>query len=294
MTPVGNNVLGSVGPALPGQEVRIVNPGEDGVGEIAIKGPIVMKGYYRDPRSTAAALRDGWFYSGDLGRLDGDGNLFITGRRKEVIVLPNGKNIYPDELETHYLESPYIQEIAVLGIRADKGFETSERLHAVIVPDFDFLRAKKIANSREILRDEVARWSNRLPKYKRLTSYHIQKEPLPRTSTRKVKRLELKQTIEAGELAPTEVAPKRESPEDLALRDSSVGRVVLRCLTVQYQRTDPADLGDNLELDLGFDSMERVELIASLEHLLGVGLPEETGAEIQSVRDPGKGAFKNQ
>ena len=285
VTPVGNNVLGSVGPELPGQEVRIVNPGEDGVGEIAIKGPIVMKGYYRDPVSTAAVLRDGWFYSGDLGRLDGDGNLFITGRRKEVIVLPNGKNIYPDELETHYLESPYIQEIAVLGVRADKGFETSERLHAVIVPNFDFLRAKKIANAREILRDEVARWSNRLPKYKRLTSYHIQKEPLPRTSTRKVKRLELKQTIEAGELAPAEVSPKRESPEDLALRDSSVGRVVLHCLTVQYQRNDLADLGDNLELDLGFDSMERVELIASLEQLLGVGLPDETGVEIQSVRD---------
>ena len=120
VTRVEDNVVGSVGPALPGVEVRICEPGADGIGEVAIRGPIVMKGYYRDPEGTAAVMRDRWFLSGDLGRLDKRGNLFITGRKKEVIVLPNGKNIYPDELEAHYAQSPYIKEIAVLGV-ADSG-----------------------------------------------------------------------------------------------------------------------------------------------------------------------------
>ncbi len=118
VTRVVNNVVGSVGPPLPGVEIRIPSPDETGTGEILIRGPMVMEGYYRNPAETAEAIEDGWFHSGDLGRVDAKGNLFVTGRKKEVIVLPNGKNIYPDELETHYLQSPCIQEIAVIGFPA--------------------------------------------------------------------------------------------------------------------------------------------------------------------------------
>jgi long-chain acyl-CoA synthetase len=286
VTRVEDNAVGSVGPALPGMEISILDPGEDGVGEVAIRGPVVMKGYYKNPGETAATTRNGWFLSGDLGRLDERGNLFITGRKKEVVVLPSGKNIYPDELEVHYEQCACIKEIAVLGI-AEPGREGAERLHAVVVPDFDTLKAKKIANTREILRDEIARLSNQLPHYKRLMSYQIQKEPLPRTTTRKIKRLELKRLIESGELHDVEPAGAAGeiSLEDRKLRESAVGQEVLSCLRETYHRDAPIELDMNLELDLSFDSMERVELLTSLEQLLGLELPESFGAETFTVRD---------
>jgi long-chain acyl-CoA synthetase len=281
-----SNRVGSVGTALPDCEVRVVDPDPGGVGEIAIRGPVIMKGYYRNAEATAEVMKEGWFYSGDLGMFDGDGNLFITGRRKEVIVLPNGKNIYPDEIEAHYQQCPFIKEIAVLGITTMDGHETSERLHAVVVPDFDVLKARKIANAREILRDEIGRWSSQLPKYKRLMSYQIQKEPLPRTTTRKIRRLELKKLIESGRQNTPEPAqaPRSDAPHDPEMRESAVGQEVLRCLRENYHRS-PVALEMNLELDLGFDSMERVELLASLEHSLNISLPEDFGAEILTVRD---------
>src|SRR4051794_1900743 len=144
VTPPGDNVIGSVGRPIPGTEAKILDPEpqEDGppVGEIAIRGPIVMKGYWNRPDATAAVLQHGWLHTGDLGYIDADGNLFITGRRKEVIVLSNGKNVYPEEIESHYLQSPYIKELCVMGIEGRPGDPTSEKLHAVVVPDFDVLR----------------------------------------------------------------------------------------------------------------------------------------------------------
>src|SRR4030095_3865747 len=286
VTRVKNNVIGSVGPALPGVQLKIVDADSAGIGDVAIRGPVVMKGYYKNPEATEGVLKEGWFHSGDLGRLDRRGNLFITGRKKEVIVLPNGKNIYPDELEAHYLQCPYIQEIAVLGISSPGGYERSERLHAVVVPNFEYLKQKKIANAREILRDEIARWSHQLPKYKRLMSYQVQKEPLARTTTRKIKRLELKRQIEKGELHGMEgSAAPAANPEDEALQNSSFGREVIRTLSQTYHRKMPIELDMNLELDLSFDSLERVELLASLEQSLNLRLPEDFGAEIYTVRD---------
>ncbi len=282
VTRVKNNVIGSVGPPLPGAEVKILSPG---TGEILIRGPMVMSGYYKNPAATEEAIRDGWFCSGDLGRLDARGNLFVTGRKKEVVVLPNGKNIYPDELEAHYLQSPYIREIAVLGVFSQQ--ERGERLHAVVVPDFDYLKSKKIANAREALRDQIAALSNRLPKYKRPMSYQIQSEPLPRTTTRKIKRLELKKLVESGQLkSPENAAPAQAlRPEDQALMESGVGQEILRCLRGSYRRDTSIEPDMNLELDLGFDSMERVEFFASLEQALNLKLPEDFGADILTVRD---------
>ncbi len=126
-----NNVIGSVGKAMKGVEGTMIDerkatlqPQEDGgpaTGEIALRGAVVMKGYWNRPDATAAVLRDGWFYTGDLGYFDADGNLFLTGRKKELIVLSNGKNIYPEEVEAHYLKSPYIKELAVMGLEGKPG-----------------------------------------------------------------------------------------------------------------------------------------------------------------------------
>lgn len=285
VTRVENNVVGSVGPPLPGVELEILSPDETGTGEILIRGPMVMEGYYKNPAATAEAIRDGWFYSGDLGYVDPKGNLFVTGRKKEVIVLPNGKNIYPDELEAHYQQSPYIQEIAVIGVASPQ--ERGERLHAVVVPNFDYLKSKKIANAREALRDQIAGLSNQLPKYKRLMSYQIQGDPLPRTTTRKIKRLELKKLVESGQLQSSEGAltPPQSAQQDRAVLDSAVGQEVVQCLRDTYHRDVQIEPEMNLELDLGFDSMERVELLTSLEQALNLQLPDDFGAEILTVRD---------
>lgn len=290
VTRIENNVIGSVGPPLPGAEVRIASPDMTGTGEILIRGPMVMTGYYKNPGETDAALKDGWFHSGDLGRFDAKGNLFVTGRQKEVIVLANGKNIYPDELETHYLQSPYIKEIAVIGVSDQQ--ERGERLHAVVVPDFDYLQSKKIANAREALRDRIAALSNQLPQYKRLMSYQIQGEDLPRTTTRKIKRVELKRLVESGELRASEGASDaassaRDAASDAndTLLNSAVGQEVVHCLRDSYHRDLPIEATMNLELDLGFDSMEKVELLVSLEQALGLQLPDAFGAEVLTVRD---------
>ncbi len=285
VTRVESNVVGSVGPALPGVDMQISSPDETGTGEILIRGPMVTEGYYQNPAATAEAIKDGWFHSGDLGRIDPKGNLFITGRKKEVIVLPNGKNIYPDELETHYQQSPYIQEIAVIGVSSPQ--ERGERLHAVVVPNFDYLKTQKIANAREALRDQMAALSNQLPKYKRLMSYQIQSEPLPRTTTRKIKRLELKQLVESGSVQPSAAAPAPAASgrEDRASMESAVGQEVVNCLRETYHRDMPIEANMNLELDLSFDSMERVELLASLEQALNLELPDDFGAGVLTVRD---------
>jgi long-chain acyl-CoA synthetase len=285
VTRVQNNVLGSVGPALPGIDIKILTPDGTGTGEILIRGPVVMNGYYRNPGATEEFIRDGWFHTGDLGRLDERGNLFVTGRKKEVIVLPSGKNIYPDELETHYLQSPFIQEIAVIGVFSEH--DRGEKLTAVVVPNFDYLKSLKIANAKEILRDQIAGLSNQLPKYKRLMSYRIQKEALPRTTTRKIKRLELKDRIEGEQRHPAGNSdmPFSSLLEDRAFMESTVGREVVRCMCDKYNRELPIEPGMNLELDLGFDSMERIELLASLEKTMDLELPEDFGTEMFTVRD---------
>ncbi len=115
---------------------------------------MVFAGYYKNPTANAEAFtEDGWFRSGDLGKLDKDGHLYIVGRKKDVIVLPNGKNVHPEDLEVNYLKTPLVAELAVLGVKDESiGVVGAEKLVAVVVPDFDYLKQAKIANSYEAIR----------------------------------------------------------------------------------------------------------------------------------------------
>jgi long-chain acyl-CoA synthetase len=284
-----------VGRALKGVEARIVDkqPPEDGgpsSGEIALRGPVVMKGYWNRPDATAAVLRDAWFYTGDLGYFDADDNLFLTGRKKEIIVLSNGKNIYPEEVEAHYLKSPYIKELAVIGLEAKPG-ETGDRLHAVIVPNFDALRQKKIVNAKEVIRYDIESLSQQIASTKRIGSYEIWREDLPRTTTRKIKRFEVEKRVKENETSKlqegSELPPERPLTEqETAWLDQSTVQGALRIVR-EAARTPPAKLhpAHNLELDLGFDSMQRVELLSQLEEQLGGNVDESQLAGIYTVRD---------
>src|SRR6202522_321783 len=197
-----NNVIGSVGQALKGVEGKIVDPqpqedGSPAVGEVALRGAVVMKGYWNRPDATAAVMRDGWFLTGDLGYFDAHRNLFLTGRKKEVIVLSNGKNVYPEEIEAHYLKSPLIKEIAVMGLEGKPG-EGGDRLYAVVVPNFDVLRQRKIVNVKEAIRFDIEGLSQKIASTKRIGSYEISQEDLPRTTTRKIKRFEVEKRVKAN------------------------------------------------------------------------------------------------
>lgn len=291
-----DNVIGSVGPPLPGVEGKIIDPQpqEDGglpSGEIAIRGAIVMKGYWNRPDATAAVLRDGWLYTGDLGYFDVRGNLFITGRKKDVIVLSNGKNIYPEEVEAHYLQSPFIKEICVMGLEARPGDPTSERLHAVIVPNFELLKQRRIVNTKEVIRFDIESLSSKLPSTKRVGSYEIWQTDLPRTTTRKLKRFEIEKQARAnqGRARADDSGLPAQRPlteeESAWLEQPDVQRAlkVIR----EAAKTQPSGIrpADSLELDLGLDSMQRVELLVALEEEIGGDVEESRLAEIYSVRE---------
>jgi long-chain acyl-CoA synthetase len=288
-----NNVIGSVGPPLAGVEVKILDPQpQEGVplpvGEILIRGPIVMKGYWNRPDATAAVLKDGWLYTGDLGYLDSGGNLFITGRKKEVIILSNGKNIYPEEVEAHYLKSPYIKEICVMGLEGRPGDAATDRLYAVVVPNFEVLKQRKIVNAKEVIRYDIENLSTQLPSTKRIGSYEIWQEDLPRTTTRKLKRFEIAKRVKAnqGKLESEIGAEKPLTQEDLAWLDQPDVQRALKIIR-ESARGQPQALrpDDNLELDLGLDSMQRVELLVALEQELGGNVEESRLAEVYTVRD---------
>jgi long-chain acyl-CoA synthetase len=291
----GDNVIGSVGKAMKGVEARMVDPhpSEDGgpaAGEVALRGAMVMKRYWSRPDSTAAVLRDGWFFTGDLGYFDSKGNLFLTGRKKEIIVLSNGKNIYPEEVETHYLQSQYIKEMAVLGVEGQPG-EGGDRLHAVIVPNFDALRQKKIVNAKEVIRYDIESLSQQIASTKRIGSYEIWQDDLPRTSTRKIKRFEVENRVRANRAR--HVDDDSELPTERPLTDDETAWLdqsdVQRALKIvrESSRTAPPTMrpSHNLELDLGLDSMQRVELLSQMEEQLGGNLEESQLAEIYTVRD---------
>jgi long-chain acyl-CoA synthetase len=291
-----HNVIGSVGPPLPGVEGKIVDPkpAEDGgpaVGEIAIRGAIVMKGYWNRPDATAAVLKDGWLHTGDLGYFDSGGNLFITGREKDVIVLSNGKNVYPEEIESYYLKSPYIKEIGVMALEAEPGNPASERLYAVVVPDFDVLKERKIVNAKEVIRFDIEGISSQIPSTKRIGSYEIWQEPLPRTTTRKLKRFELEKRVRAnqkkGQAEGSEISSRAPlSAEDSQwLERSEVQRALKIIREASKAAPEVIRPSDNLELDLGLDSMQRIELLVALEKELGGDVEESSLAEIYTVRE---------
>jgi long-chain acyl-CoA synthetase len=293
VTPPGHVVIGSVGRPLWGVEGRIADPqpspeGGPASGEICIRGRLVMKGYWSRPEATAELIRDGWLHTGDLGYFDEDQNLHITGRQKDVIVLSSGKNVYPEELEAHYAQSPWIKEICVLGLESAPGEPYAERLHAVVVPNFEALRQKKIVNVNEVIRFDIDTLSAQLPSTKRILSYEIRRDELPRTTTRKLKRFAIQQQVQQHGAATGEsAAPARSlSAEDSAwLGAPEVQRalgIIRRAAKDPGREVLPAD---NLELDLGLDSMERVELLVALEEELGANVPDSVMSEVYTVRE---------
>jgi long-chain acyl-CoA synthetase len=286
-TPFDDNVIGSAGKPTPGVGLKIVDKDESGVGEIALSGPSLMQGYLDDPEATAEVMRGGWFYTGDLATQDENGHVYIQGRRKEMIVLSSGKKVYPEEVERHYLQIPHIKEMCVMGVSGEGDYAQSERLHAVIVPDFEYLKSQRIVNSKQIIREGIEQYSASLPKYKRILSYEFRMEPLPRTASRKIQRfIVVKQQTNGhvGESGQT-VSAYRHVEGDEFLQAAPGSTRVLETLKRESRIGGEIHLDMNLELDLGFDSLRRIELLAQIEQLLSISLGDDVASQTFTVRD---------
>ncbi len=193
--PGKGNRIGTVGPPIEGVEVKIapIESAAAGEGEILIRGPNVMKGYFGNPELTEEVLRDGWFHTGDVGRVGRGGYLTICGRSKNVIVTESGKNIYPEEVEAELARSPMFSAACVIGKKSPRG---GEDVFAVVVLDPDTAISGSETERDEVVRSELARLSSALADYKRVSEFIVWPgEEMPRTTTHKFKREDIKDAL---------------------------------------------------------------------------------------------------
>jgi long-chain acyl-CoA synthetase len=266
---------GTVGEPLPGIDVRIEAPDFRGVGEVVASGPNVMLGYFENPDATSDVIDgDGWLHTGDLGRFDDDGRLYIVGRKKEMILGPSGENVYPDELEELYRDSPYVKELSIVGLPADGGGET---VAMMIVPEYEPTGEEL---TREVIRERVAEHvkavSAKLPLYKRVKVVHTTDLELPKTATRKVKRklvIEELQKIERLKKKAEETRKQAVEGDDAWIH-ALVG-------TVANKARDKIYGAVRME-ELGFDSLMYTELGVALE-AAGVAVPDAGNTDLTGI-----------
>lgn len=276
LNPPGRPKVGSVGKPLSGVEVRIIDPGADGVGEIQARGPNVFAGYRKRPRETAEAFTsDHWFRTGDLGRLDKDGYLHIAGRGKELIVLPNGENVFPEAVEAVYAASPLIREIGV--------FEHSGALVGLVAPDLDALRAKGAESAAQLIHDEIRDLSPSLPSFQRLSGHALTQQSLPRTTIGKLRRHLLPGLYDRSSAGIREPAAEP-TVEDIAALSSPLARDLWNWLRERFPDA-PIALDTSPQLDLGIDSLAWTGLSLEIEDRFGISLAEERLARIVTLRD---------
>ncbi|MCP4449146.1 MAG: AMP-binding protein [Myxococcales bacterium] len=275
-------VAGSVGRALPGISVKVFEPNEDGIGELIGKGPNVMKGYYGNEDATDEVIRDGWLHTGDLGRIDEAGNVFIVGRKKEMILGASGENVYPDELEELYGEIDFVKELSIVGLPSDG---TGETVAALVVPDYEHDEALGRAEVRDLVREHMKEVSKKLPLYKRVKLWHLWDHDLPRTSTRKVKRRDIVGELEKLEKVASSASSARKAAEEASDGDAGDTRWV-RDVVAQVSQRKPGDVRPDSRMEsLGFDSLMLTELAVALE-AAGLRLPDPNVInELESVGD---------
>lgn len=291
LNPPGSRRMDSVGRALEGVELRIdpqaevagdADADDDGrEGEILARGPGVFDGYFElDEETEKAFTDDGWFRTGDLGRIDGDGHLYVAGRKSTMIVTASGENIRTEALEEAYAEHRLIEEIGIL--------KSGDRLCAVIFPDSSELR-KESASVDSVIGEAVRERSRTMASYERIDEFRIAKQPLERTRLGKIRRHKLEARFEAlatgdaEESAQPVAVAEMEKPDRELLRDDEA-RAVWRLLCERYAER-PLAPDTDVRLELGIDSMGWLDLSMEIAAATGVELDEADIAGIDRVRD---------
>lgn len=284
LNPLKKVKFGSVGLPIPGVQIKILGPDSSGVGQVLIKGPNVMPGYFKHPEWTGAVIKEGWFYSGDLGYTDAEGYLFLVGREKDVIVLGSGKNIYPEELEEYYGKSPYIKEVCIMDVKEERFGRLTDTLHAIVVPNLEYFKEKNEANVHAKIRWELENFSSRLPSYNRVMGFLLTKEELPRTPLRKIKRYLVKERyFPEGAAGPALLKGRVFSGEGLGDLNIDISRKIIDYISVQINK--PVYPDSHLEIDLGIDSLAKVELAMGLEGIFRIKFPDELFYGISTVKE---------
>jgi long-chain acyl-CoA synthetase len=280
--PWGAVRFGAVGKPLPGVEVEIrpTEGAEGGAGEIWVRGPSVFSGYYRNPEASAAVLENGWFCTGDIGRLDAEGYLRLSGRSKEIIVTDAGKNVYPEEVEFRYRGLPGVQELVVLSMPAPNGH--GERVCAVVVPKPGTADAQL-----DEIRAAIAARSQAVPSYQQITQIEFWWADLPKTATLKVKRGKLREALLSGQHAtrPSPPAPAAKPPAAANTGPTPAEQWVLAILSrLTHVRTESLGATDRLA-EIGLDSLAKVQLIGELESRFHRRVEEASVAGLSRVQD---------
>lgn len=298
MTPPGTGHPGSAGQLLGSVEMEIRQTNSQGIGEVWVRGASVFAGYLGNPAATAEVLQKGWFHTGDLGRLDDRGLLFLTGRSKDLIVTSAGKNVYPDEVEMKYhaLSSTElnlrVKELCVLGMPTASG--AGEAVHAVVVlaptegdspADFAAITTRIRTAAEEIGRE--------IPGYQRIAKFHFWREELPKTSTLKAKRNQIRDRLltEDGDqpdaLSDSAAPTSTDSTALLQEAELSPAQSALYAILTKQTRIPEDKISPNLSLlaDLGIDSIGKLDVLARIEEAFGFTIEDDAGAKAATVGD---------
>lgn len=258
----GRRRLGSPGEVLQGTEVKIDD------GEIIVRGDNVMQGYFKRPEETAEVIRDGWLHTGDLGSIDQDGFLYIQGRKKEIIVLSNGKNVNPVEIEFDLMaRSPYISEIGV--------YDVKDKLHAVIVPDFAKMQQDAVHQLDQHYEEIIEAYNATVSSFKKIVTFNITKDELPKTRLGKVRRFLLKEVVDTRKRDEALVCVEEE-PDD---------QTYLLIKSFLVKQTDGnVKPSDHIEIDLGLDSLDKVNFLSYLENTFGLELDDTVFSKYSTLK----------
>ena len=278
VNPLGQSRKGSAGKPLPGVELRLFRPDDKGVGEIIVQPPSLMQGYYGNPKATAAVTREGWFHTGDLGWIDAEGYLYITGRIKDVIVTGAGKNVYPSDLEAIYESLPSVKEVCVLGVKSD----LTEDIHAVFVARQNDLEPQDMGAARRTIQREIQELAKDLPSYHRLQHVYVWEKPLPRKDSGVLRRSDIRERLLQ------QIHDEQPEPSaDVRMPAAEKGDHE-KALLVELSRLSGVPKGEiaknsHLYADLGLDSLMAIELLLYIEHEFGVAVPDEAATKLQTV-----------
>lgn len=269
VNPSRNPKIGSVGLPLKDVEIKIKGDGERSFGEILVRGPNVMKGYYKKERLTRRVIEDGWLRTGDVGYMDPEGYLFIRGRADDAITLSSGLSIRPDEVEKIYSAGLPIKEICVFDAPSRNSKSDEVAIWALVVPDMEYFRSNGIADIHSCIKAAFEKVSRTISVPERLMGFSITLDPLPHTQIGKVLRREVKKQFLSGKIKVDQRPEKRQlSEEEKAILQKPEAGKVIDCLRAW---TDAKDIlpGDSFEFDLGIDMVLRSEVAFDLERILG-------------------------